>query len=197
MNRKLVSKTTHIHTMFNKLTRQPIFKRFISYDKLFPLTIKSPTNYVINLDNLRKENRQLLLQNREDSAKTEEINDTYKNLSDDLLRYILYTNNLFNNNIEVGGLDSDPRFNKINDFEFLEEVMDTMEQTDNITSIDELETMKSNVEKSCMDLKMGIEQDFENKNFEPSLEKFMKFKYLNNIKKHIDQRIEIVEEMDD
>ena len=182
--------------MFSKLIKQPLFKRFISYDALFSQTIKSPTNYVINLDTLRKENRQLLLQNREDSVKTEEINDTYKNLSDDFLRYILYTNNLFNNNIEFGGLDSDPRFNKINDFEFLEEVMDTMEQTDNISNIEELETMKHNVEKTCIDLKMGIERDFEAKNFEESLEKFMKFKYLNNVKKHIDQRIEVVEELE-
>ncbi|KAL6931762.1 uncharacterized protein HGUI_01721 [Hanseniaspora guilliermondii] len=183
--------------MFNKLNRNVILKRSISYDKLFPLTIKSPTNYVINLDKLRKENRQLLLQNRNDSIKTGEINDTYKNLSDDVSRYILYTNTLFNNNIDVGGIDSDPRFNKINDFEFLEEVMDTMEQTDSIRNIEELETMKSNVEESCNDLKTGIERDFENKSFEDSLQKFMKLKYLNNIKNHIDRRIEVVEEMEE
>lgn len=169
----------------------------MSYDKLFPLTIKSPTNYVINLDQLRKENRQLLLQNRDDAIKTEEINAAYKNLSDDVSRYILYTNTIFNSNTELGAIDSDPRFNKIDDFEFLEEVMDTMEQTDTISNIEELETMKGNVEESCNDLKAGIEKDFENKNFEDSLQKFMKLKYLNNIKTHIDRRIEVVEELED
>lgn len=183
--------------MLNRLNKHIVSKRFISYDKLFPLTIKSPTNYVINLDQLRKENRQLLLQNRDDAIKTEEINAAYKNLSDDVSRYILYTNTIFNSNTELGAIDSDPRFNKIDDFEFLEEVMDTMEQTDTISNIEELETMKGNVEESCNDLKAGIEKDFENKNFEDSLQKFMKLKYLNNIKTHIDRRIEVVEELED
>lgn len=183
--------------MLNRLNKHIAFKRFMSYDKLFPLTIKSPTNYVINLDQLRKENRQLLLQNRDDAIKTEEINAAYKNLSDDVSRYILYTNTIFNSNTELGAIDSDPRFNKIDDFEFLEEVMDTMEQTDTISNIEELETMKGNVEESCNDLKAGIEKDFKNKNFEDSLQKFMKLKYLNNIKTHIDRRIEVVEELED
>lgn len=183
----------------NILFKRTIFKRLITYDKLFTNTVKNPQHYNISLDSLRKENRALLLANRNNPEKTEEVNKIYNDLQNDMSRYILYLNTLSPSDlgeIDIKNLDADPRLNKINDFEFLEEVMDTMEQIDTLKNIDELDTIKSNVSEECAILKQGIEDDFQNSNFDESLEKFQKLKYLNGIIRHVDSRVDTLEDVE-
>ncbi|XBW36832.1 hypothetical protein QEN19_002411 [Hanseniaspora menglaensis] len=175
-----------------------ICKRFVSYDKLFKSTIKSPHHYNISLDALRKENRALLLSNKDKAGKTEEINKVYKELKNDMSRYILYFNTFAANNANIqsiSNLEVDPRVNKVNDFEFLEEIMDTMEQVDNLKNMDDLETIKENVSSECEKLKEGIDIDFKNNAFEKSLEKFQKLKYLDSVLRHVDARVNVLDDM--
>lgn len=173
------------------------FKRLIAYNRLFASSIPFPQHYNISLDALRKENRALLLANRQNSETTEEINKTYNELKDDLSRYILYLNTLSPQTfgaIDVSNIETDPRLNNINDFEFLEEIMDTMEQIDTLDSFEELSTIKENVTKEYESLKQGIEKDFGNGAFAESLEKFQKLKYLNTVSKHAESRVDALED---
>lgn len=174
------------------------FRRLIAYNKLFANSIASPQNYNISLDALRKENRTLLLANRQKSETTEEINKTYNVLKDDMSRYILYLNTLSPQtfgSIDASNIESDPRLNNINDFEFLEEIMDTMEQIDSLESFEELNTIKQNVAKEYETLKQGIEKDFKNRAFIESVEKFQKLKYLRTVSEHAESRVDALEDV--